>query len=146
MPDGYEDGLLNEGFQVLISALKLDYLIVDTHPGLNEETLLSIAISDVLIIILRPDEQDYQGTSVTVGVARKLDVPDLMLVVNKAPDVFTLDSARENIEKVYDSPVAAILPHSDEMMKLGSAGIFVARYPEHIVTKGLEEIAARLQD
>ena len=144
--EGYDVGLLNEGFQTLIQELALDYLLIDTHPGLNEETLLATAISDVLIIILRPDQQDYQGTSVTVDVARKLNVPDLMLVVNKASDVFTLDSAREKVEKVYDSPVAAILPHSDEMMKLGSAGIFVLRYPEHKITKGLEEVIARLQD
>ena len=48
---------------------------MDTHPGLNEETLLSISISDVLILILRPDSQDYQGTAVTVDVSRKLQVP-----------------------------------------------------------------------
>ena len=58
-------------------------LMIDTHPGLNEETLLSIAISDALVIILRPDQQDYQGTSVTVEVARKLDVPRLVLIVKK---------------------------------------------------------------
>ena len=64
--EGYDVSLLNDGFQDLIRELKLDVLIIDTHPGLNEETLLSIAISNVLAIILRPDQQDYQGTSVTV--------------------------------------------------------------------------------
>ena len=44
----------------------IDYLLIDTHPGLNEETLLSITISDVLLLILRPDRQDFQGTAVTV--------------------------------------------------------------------------------
>ena len=61
----------------------MDYLFIDTHPGLNEETLLSITISDVLVLILRPDQQDYQGTAVTIDVARKLEVPKLLLVVNK---------------------------------------------------------------
>ena len=144
--DGYDVGLLNDGFRNLINNLKLDYLIVDTHPGLNEETLLSIAVSDVLIIILRPDQQDYQGTAVTVDIARKLDVPNLMLVVNKAPEVFNLEGVREYVEETYDSTVAALLPHSDEMMALGSADIFVLRYPEHAVTKGLGEVVARLQD
>jgi len=64
--EGYDVGLLNDGFQSLIEELNLDVLRIDTHPGLNEETLLSIAISDTLLIILRPDQQDYQGTSVTV--------------------------------------------------------------------------------
>ncbi|NCC31718.1 MAG: MinD/ParA family protein, partial [Chloroflexia bacterium] len=70
--EGYDVGLLNDGFQQLVEDLQLDVLMIDTHPGLNEETLLSIAISDALAIIMRPDNQDYQGTSVTVEVARKL--------------------------------------------------------------------------
>src|SRR5512147_1498809 len=70
--EGYDVGLLNDGFHDLIDSLNLDVLLIDTHPGLSEETLLSIAISDALVIILRPDQQDFQGTSVTVEVARKL--------------------------------------------------------------------------
>ena len=65
----YEVSLLNDGFDDLIGDLNLDYLFVDTHPGVNEETLLSIAISDVLLLILRPDKQDFQGISVTVELA-----------------------------------------------------------------------------
>ncbi|MEZ4736833.1 MAG: hypothetical protein R3E79_57865 [Caldilineaceae bacterium] len=59
--EGYDPAALSDGYTDLLDALKLDYLIIDTHPGLNEETLLSIAISDVLTIIMRPDAQDYQG-------------------------------------------------------------------------------------
>ena len=42
--EGYDVGLLNDGFHNLIEELDLDILMIDTHPGLNEETLLSIAI------------------------------------------------------------------------------------------------------
>jgi MinD-like ATPase involved in chromosome partitioning or flagellar assembly len=55
-------------------------LFIDTHPGLNEETLLSITISDVLLLIMRPDRQDYQGTAIAVDIARQLDVPKMMLM------------------------------------------------------------------
>ena len=83
--EGYNVGLLNDGFDALVEDLQLDTLMVDTHPGLNEETLLSVSISDSLAIIMRPDQQDYQGTSVTVDVARRLGVPRMVLVVNKVP-------------------------------------------------------------
>src|SRR5512145_2151556 len=33
--EGYDVGLLNEGFHTLLDKLKLDYLFIDTHPGLN---------------------------------------------------------------------------------------------------------------
>lgn len=142
--EGYDVGLLNDGFRELTSALNLDVLMIDTHPGLNEETLLSIAISDVLVIIMRPDQQDYQGTGVTVEVARKLSVPCMMLVVNKVPAVFQEAEVRARVERAYQADVAAVLPHSDEMMALASAGVFVTRYPDHPITATLTQVAARL--
>lgn len=47
--------MLNDGFKDVVDQLNLDYLLIDTHPGLNEETLLSIAISDALVMILHRD-------------------------------------------------------------------------------------------
>lgn len=142
--EGYDVGLLNDGFHDLLENLNLDVLMIDTHPGLNEETLLSIAISDALVIILRPDQQDYQGTGVTVEVARKLNVPRLLLMVNKVPEVFNFADVQKRVEETYHSEVAAVLPHSDEMMALASAGLFALRYPDHRVTAALKQVAAKL--
>lgn len=142
--EGYDVGLLNDGFHRLLEALELDVLMIDTHPGMNEETLLSIAISDTLVIIMRPDQQDYQGTGVTVEIARRLDVPRLLMVINKMPSVFDLAEVQSHVEQTYNCEVVAVLPHSDEMMALASAGIFVLEYPDHPVTAGFKQIAARV--
>mgnify|MGYP005855785147 CR=1 FL=1 len=142
--EGYDVSLLNDGFHELIEKLDLDVLMIDTHPGLNEETLLSIAVSDALAIILRPDQQDYQGTGVTVEVARKLTVPQMVLVVNKVPTAFDFNEVRAKVEATYNCPVAAVLPHSDEMMTLASSGVFVLHYPTHQVTSELKRVAAQL--
>jgi septum site-determining protein MinD len=139
--DGYDVGLLNDGFQNLIKQLNLDILLIDTHPGLNEETLLSIAISDVLVIIMRPDQQDYQGTGVTVEVARKLGVPGMYLVVNKVPQAFNAEDVKARVEQIYNCQVAAVLPHSDEMMILASAGIFTLQYPDHPIAISYTRLA-----
>lgn len=142
--EGYDVGLLNDGFTSLLDELNLDALVIDTHPGLNEETLLSIAISDVLIIILRPDNQDYQGTGVTVEVARKLDVPNLLLLVNKVPQVFKFEDVKTRVEQTYNTEVVGILPHSDDMMALASAGVFAIRFPDHPISKQLGKVVDRL--
>jgi MinD-like ATPase involved in chromosome partitioning or flagellar assembly len=143
--EGYDVGLLNDGFRDIVEKLKLDYLLIDTHPGLNEETLLSIAISNALVIILRPDSQDYQGTAVTVDVAKKLDVPKMLMLVNKVPSQFDLEDVRKRVEQTYNATVAAVLPHSDEMMTLASSGIFSIRFPDHPVTKGLRSLVDQLK-
>ena len=99
MQDGYDVGLLNDGVRRLIRELALDVLVIDTHPGLNEETLLSIAICDALAVVMRPDRQDYEGTSVAVSVARKLRVPQMVLVVNKTPAAFDSAAGKANVER-----------------------------------------------
>jgi MinD-like ATPase involved in chromosome partitioning or flagellar assembly len=142
--EGFDVGLLNDGFHSLIKNLNLDVLLIDTHPGLNEETLLSIAISDALVIILRPDQQDYQGIGVTVEVARKLDVPQMVMIVNKTPGVFVPLEVKQRVERAYGCQVVAVLPHSDEMMVLASGGIFALRYPNHPITVALRQVAAGL--
>jgi MinD-like ATPase involved in chromosome partitioning or flagellar assembly len=144
--EGYDVGLLNDGFRDIVGQMGLDYLLIDTHPGLNEETLLSIAISDALIVIMRPDQQDYQGTAVTVDVARKLDVPKLVMVVNKTPQAFDFDDVRARVEQTYNVKVAAVLPHADEMMTLASSGIFSLKYPDHPITTGLQAVVAAVKD
>jgi MinD-like ATPase involved in chromosome partitioning or flagellar assembly len=142
--ESYDVGLLNDGFHELIEQLNLDVLLIDTHPGLNEETLLSIAVSDALAIIMRPDQQDFQGTGVTVEVARKLDVPRMVLVVNKVPLVFDAEEVKSRVERTYNCEVAAVVPHSDEMMTLASEGVFVLHYPDHPITQTLKQLAKSL--
>lgn len=128
------------------SSPALDTLILDTHPGLNEETLLSIAMSNALAILLRPDQQDYEGTQVTVSVARKLKVPKMVLVVNKTPSVFDAAEVQAKVERAFECPVAAVLPHSDDLMELSSAGLFVLDRPDHPVTSLYRRLAAELVD
>jgi len=142
--EGYNVGLLNDGFRKLVEGLGLDVLMVDTHAGLNEETLLSIALSDALAIILRTDQQDYQGTGIMVEVARRLDVPRMVLIVNEVPSAFDAAEVQLKVEQTYNCEVAAVLPFSDEMMALASGGIFALRYPDHPLTATFKHIAARL--
>jgi septum site-determining protein MinD len=139
-----EDHMTHSLNDYLWGKCEIDVLMIDTHPGLNEETLLSIAISDALVIILRPDQQDYQGTGVTVEVARKLAVPHMVLLVNKVPTTFDFEEVKAMVEETYNCKVAAVLPHSDEMMALASAGVFVLHYPDHRVTSELRRLAANL--
>lgn len=142
--EGYDVGRLNDGFQKLIDCLNLDYLLIDTHPGLNEETLLSIAISDTLVVLLRPDKQDFQGTGVTVDVARKLQVPKMLMVANKVLPEFDFDALRQDIETTYDATLAGIIPLSAQMVQLASSGIFCLQYPDHSISKTVTEISSQI--
>lgn len=138
--EGIDFNLLNEGLQKTISEFNLDYLFIDTHPGLNEETLLSIATSDILIIILRPDNQDLQGTSVTVDIARSLDVPNLFLLINKALPKYDFAQLRDEIQNQFQATVTGVLPLSFDMAENASQDLFSLRYPDHEWSKSLRGV------
>jgi MinD-like ATPase involved in chromosome partitioning or flagellar assembly len=141
LKEGYDVDLLNDSFHELVQALDLDDLFIDTHPGLNEETLVSISISDALAIVMRMDQQDYLGTGVTVEVARRLAVPDLHIIVNKVPAPVDVAAITSEVGATYNAQVAGVLPHSDEMMRLMSAGVFAEAHPTHPLTDTLRTIA-----
>lgn len=142
--EGYDVGRLNDGLRQAVIGLRLDYLLIDTHPGVNEETLLSIALSDHLVILLRPDQQDYLGTAVTVDLARRLGVPSMMLVVNKVLPSLDAATVRRQMEQTYGAPVAGLLPLCEEMVRLGSGDLFCRRYPDHPLTLEVRAVARRL--
>jgi MinD-like ATPase involved in chromosome partitioning or flagellar assembly len=142
--EGFDVGLLSDGFQELMESLELDYLFIDTHPGLNEETLMSIAISDAMAVILRPDRQDFLGTAITLEVAQKLDVPNLTLLVNKVPPAFERQSLISQVQNRYDTPVAGLFYENDEMLRLASNGVFCLHYPEHPFAQEVQAVAKTL--
>ena len=142
--DGYDVDRLNEGLSAFAEQLELDWLLIDTHPGLSEETLLSLALSDRLLVLLRPDRQDYQGTAVTLKVAAQLAVPRISLCINKASPKLPEAALREKAEAAYGFPVDAVLYHADEMMELASDGLFTQRYPDHAWTRQLALLAGKV--
>lgn len=141
----YDASDMHSAFRDLIPALSLDYLLIDTHPGLNEETLLSIAISDSLVIILRPDQQDFQGTSVTVDVARRLRVPEIKLVVNKVPPEYDVDDIRHKVEQAYQCEVSALLPLSYNVAQNASSSLYCITFPDTPFSAGIRHIATDLE-
>ncbi|NJR40033.1 MAG: MinD/ParA family protein [Leptolyngbyaceae cyanobacterium CSU_1_4] len=139
--EGYDVRLLRNGFRDLVQALNLDYIFIDTHPGLNEETLLCVAIVNILVVILRPDKQDFQGTAVMVDLARKLRVPKIVMVVNRILNNTDLEALRQQIEANYGESVAGLFPNCDEMMQLASSDLFYLRHPDHPLSQEITSVA-----
>jgi MinD-like ATPase involved in chromosome partitioning or flagellar assembly len=135
---------INQACHDLTTSLNLDVLLVDTHAGLYEETLLSIANSDVLALVLRIDKQDHQGTAVVVEVARRLGVPRIVILANEIPQSFDRKAVKAQLEEVYGCEVAGILPYTDALAALASSAIFVLKHPDHTLTRLLKQIATAL--
>lgn len=134
----------NEGLARLDQAHQLDFIILDTAAGLNEVTLPAIALSHALVVLLRPDQQEYQGTAVTIEVAQNLAIPKLLLALNDTPESLDLENALQQLQQNYHCDVGALLPHSDTLMALASASLLSIVAPEDPFVVQLHQLAARL--
>jgi MinD-like ATPase involved in chromosome partitioning or flagellar assembly len=76
-----------------------------------------------------------------VDIARSLDVPNLMLMVNKGLPKHDLADIRKQIEDKFGAPVAGVLPLSFEVAENASQDIFSLRYPDHPWSKALRGVA-----
>ncbi|MDV3347424.1 MinD/ParA family protein [Leptothoe sp. LEGE 181152] len=141
LQEGYDVKLLRDGFRDLVKELNLDYIFIDTHPGLNEETLLAIAVSNILVIVLRPDKQDFQGTAVMVDLSRKLKVPKMLMVINRVLQNTDFPALSQQIAETYETDVAGLFPNCDEMMELASSDLFYLRFPEHPLSNLFKQVA-----
>lgn len=135
---------LNEGLEDLEDAFGLDYILLDVTAGLNEDTLTTIVLASTLIIVMRPDRQDYQGTAVSIEIAQSLGVPRLLLVLNDMPDNLESNQVRTELEQTYQCEVAALLLHSDTMLALGSSKTMILHDPQDPFVKQLGSLATCL--
>jgi septum site-determining protein MinD len=142
--DGFEVDALNSAFSGFARAFDLDVLLVDTSAGLREDTLIELAVADCLVLVVRLDRQDYQGTGVLFDLAKRLDLDDTRVVVNNVPPAFSLSDVRHEVEQNYGCKVDFVLPHSPELLALAGGGIFPLCYPDDPFSHSLRKIAEEL--
>ena len=117
--------------------------VIDTDiqsPGIH--VLFDVAGDDVTASL---NDFLWHGRDIA-DVAQELQVPRVRIAVNKVPDGLDHDAVAARVTEAYGCPVAAVLPHSDELMRLASEGIFVARYPDHELSALYAQIASSLID
>lgn len=136
---GYDADQLQQIFSRLMTDLGLDKLLIDTHPGINEEALLAINNAHHLLVVLRPDTLDYEGTGLLVQVARKLNSSNVMLVANQAP-ADNVAAIQQQLENTFETPVAAVIPYDGQVQEFDGVGAFVLEQPEHAVTQAIRGI------
>lgn len=141
---GYYLPLLAQACEALLDARQLDYLVVDTPAGLTEETLMTFGATDVAVILLRLDQQDYEGTALLADLARRLEVPQVFLAGNEIPPARLTPATMTELRAKYHFDVAGMLPHTPELQTLGSSGVFALRYPAAPLTAALRQLVRQL--
>ncbi|RSS81788.1 MinD/ParA family protein [Streptomyces sp. WAC06614] len=143
MATGYDVGLLPEGFDRLARTYVLDDLLLDTHAGLNNETVAAMASADTLVIMARADRIDLSGVEESIALAGRLPCRRT-LVMCMAPAGIDRDRVRRLAEEVYGTPLAGILPYAPEMAALYGERIFAEAHPDHPLVEEFRTIISAL--
>jgi MinD-like ATPase involved in chromosome partitioning or flagellar assembly len=144
LAQGYEIGALREALGVAIQKYALDYLIIDTHPGIEKSTLLSIGVCEAVLLVTRLDSQDLFGTSVMREIARTLKKPEV-LVANMVPPGIDGEKLQDRLKSIFPSAPSAVVPFYNDVLKSLSSEVFVLGHPEHEFASKLAPIIEQME-
>lgn len=141
---GYDAGLLDDGLRVLRERFLPDVLLLDTHAGMTNETMVALAAADSVTLLMRADELDFRSAAVTTAVTRRLNCPRTQVVLNMVgPDQDPVH-VRALAAAAYGCDVAAVVRHCPELAALAGTSVFVLSHPEHAVAAGFADLAEHL--
>lgn len=129
--DGYDPDRLSDALTELVARLRLDSVLFDLDFGIDISTMSLFVLTDALLVLMRHDKREYQGTAVIVELARQLAVPEIFILLNEAPPSFDSVALEQRVAELYGCPLAGILPYAEEMAALERDAIFAVRQPEH---------------
>ena len=147
--------ILDEGFNLstfkgvleqLARDYQLDYLIIDSHPGVEKDTLLSMALCDYLILISRVDQQDLFGSGVLTEVAGQLRKP-VVLILNMIPSSVNQKETQKianRLGELFHLNVLTAIPFNSDVLENLSKAVFVLEYPRDPLTHRFTELAMTL--
>jgi two-component system cell cycle response regulator len=136
---GYPPQVFTQGLKGLAQELELDFLLVDTQAGLNEEMLLGMLMCRQTVIVTRDNPREFEGVSALVQVAERLKVGNLSLLVNASAEPGPVDA----LETTFQLPVLGVLPHTPELAR-PRGEVFAQSHPDHPFTAALSQVVVRL--
>ncbi len=130
----------------LAAEFRLDHLLIDSHPGIEKDTILSMALCDVVVLISRVDQQDMFGSGVMREVAAQLNKP-VVLILNMIPsNVSDREAIKigDRLAQLFHLEVLTALPFNSDVFENLSRGVFVLEKPKDPLTKRFTELAEKM--
>ena len=87
-----------------------DYVLIDSSPALNEETLGAMLASDKLFVVTTPDYSTLSMTLKSIKLAQERGTKVDGIILNKVYNK-DFELSLEDVEKAAGVPVVAVVPH-----------------------------------
>jgi len=134
---------------VIYSKMKVDYLIFDTSPGVHYSSINALAGSDVIALVMKPDEYDLEGTKEMVRGIYEVLGKKTGLILNKiTPELLSMEGGLDRLQKrlanALELPIIGTITWKNDVLAQGGKLIHVLEKPEHEFSKAIGAICDNL--
>jgi septum site-determining protein MinD len=149
---GLEVSLFQDTLQKVGEQCNLDYIIVDTHPGVENDTVLAMGCCDVLVLVSRVDQQDLFGTAVMVLLAETFEKPTFLTLNMVPPGVRIKDAMKvgKELATLFKSQFLQAFEFQMDVINNLSRSVFVIDNPDssfaHKVTEAADTLTNQLRE
>lgn len=140
--------MLNEH---LLEKMAMDYIILDTNPGMSYASINSIAVADLVLVIATWDASDLAGAQGMVSELYSMLEKRAIVLINKMPEQLLIDKAMrkrltDQFKKAFKLPVVDLLPCYCEVLRQERSTIMALERPKHPFSRSLVEVAKHIAE
>ena len=140
--------MLNEH---LLEKMAMDYIILDTNPGMSYASINSVAAADLVLVISTWDASDLAGAQGMVSELYNILEKRAIVLMNKIPEQLLIDKAMrkrlaDQFKKAFKLPVIDLLPCYCEVLRQERSTIMALERPKHPFSRSLVEVAKRIKE
>lgn len=95
---------------------KYDYVIIDSSPSLDNETLGAMIASDEILVITTPDHPTLSTTLKALKLAKQRGTPISGIILNKVHNK-NFEISPEHVETTLEIPIMAIIPYDINFLR-----------------------------
>jgi MinD-like ATPase involved in chromosome partitioning or flagellar assembly len=128
----------------LLNELHFDYVIFDTSPGLQYNSINAIVSADIVFVVTTLEKSDVEGTQRMISDLYELFEKKPEIIVNKIPNGFLHSKNQKNLE-IFQLPTIGAIPCSCDILSAEGKFFLAAEKPNHPFTKTLEKIATKIE-
>jgi len=134
----------------LLNDSGLDYLILDTSPGLQYSSINAIVTADIVLVVTILDASDIKGSQRMTRELYALFEKKMGILINKViADYLSSKEERKKFDKyiksVYSLPILATIPCFCDVLRAAGDFIFSEEKPEHPFTETIENLATKVE-
>jgi MinD-like ATPase involved in chromosome partitioning or flagellar assembly len=149
--EGYNLRRLFTGLRTVIKEKKLDYMLLDSRPGLDERTLLMLMMTDILLVLTRNDEADFRGTRILLNIVDNLKIPTKYILPSMITPTHLHEAMKEFEKRFKGFNVTRLdpLPFSDKLFIDHSPHIeklFISSYPSDPYSQAIQNLKKMIKE